>query len=873
MSLVFRAFHAPMQDNLTSPAGIPTKAVYIFVRTLRKLLKSYPTDYVAVVFDHPAPTFRDRLFEEYKANRPEFPPELAPQLPYIQKFCTAHRLPVLEKPGYEADDIIGTLATQAAAQGIEAILVSGDEDLFQLVSEKIQVLKPSRGGPAGAQEILCDEAKVEEIMGVKPSQVVDWLALYGDPSDNIPGARPFPGQAVKGAKKITYIGPKGATELIRTYGTLEAVLDNADEVKKTRYREALLSHRAEALLSRELARIRTDVDLEVTLHDLRMQPPDLLKLGTLSRELGFSSLLKEFLEEASGTIGIQPEPVPPIRPEKAARRLASLPTNRSVALSFSVDGEEGFSGRLATLGFFAESETGFWIDLDQQDASGLEALKGFLEDAQREKSVHNEKLLHLLLGKKGIRLAGVVHDPMLYSYLLEPLTAGHSLSDVVPRRMMECVPHDPVQQARLTARLAAELSEPILDQGLKLLYDRIELPLSSVLAEMEATGVRIDPKILTQMSESFDRDLTTLTGVIYDLAGSTFDINSPKQLGEILFERMELPGGKKLKKSGQYSTEASVLEALGKNHKLPRRVIEYRTRAKLKSTYIDALPKYIHPETGRIHTNFRQTVARTGRLSSSNPNLQNIPIGDEFGQRIRSAFIPEPGFMILSADYSQIELRVLAHLSEDPNLIEAFSSDKDIHALTAQEIFGVLPALQTHEHRRLAKAINYGVVYGLSSFGLAQRTGTSLQEAQQYIDQYFRRYSRVKNFLDGLMEEARSTGRVRTLMGRARPIPDIFSQNSAACRRAEREALNTPVQGTAADLLKLAMVKVHQRLKDSYLRSRMILTVHDELVFEVAEQEQDSASQIIRTEMERALPIRVPLKVDLGIGPNWKEAK
>ena len=873
MSLVFRAFHAPMRDNLTSPAGIPTQAVYIFVRTLRKLLKNYPTDYVAVAFDHPAPTFRDRLFEEYKANRPEFPAELAPQLPYVQKFCTAHRLPVLEKPGYEADDIIGTLATQAAAQGIEAILVSGDEDLFQLVSDKIQVLKPSRGGPAGGQEVLCDEAKVEEIMGVKPSQVVDWLALYGDPSDNIPGTRPFPGQAVEGAKKVTYIGPKGATELLRTYGTLEGVLDNADQVKKSSYRAALLNHRAEALLSRELARIRTDVDLEVTFHNLRKQPPDLLQLGTLARELGFSSLLKEFLTEAAGTIGIQPETVPPIRPEEAARRLVCLPADRPVALSFTVEGKEGFSGTLAGLGFFAESETGFWIDLDPQDASALEALKGFLEDSQREKSVHNEKLLRLLLGKKGVRLAGVVHDPMLYSYLLEPLTAGHSLSDVVTRRLMEYVPPDPVQKARLTARLAAELSEAILDQGLKPLYDRIELPLSSVLAELEATGVGIDPRILAQMSEIFDRDLTTLTGLIYELAGSAFDIDSPKQLGEILFERMKLPGGKKLKKSGQYSTEASVLEALGANHELPRRVIEYRTRAKLKSTYIDALPKYIHPETGRVHTTFRQTVARTGRLSSSNPNLQNIPIGDEFGQRIRSAFVPEPGFVILSADYSQIELRVLAHLSEDPNLIEAFSSDEDIHSRTAQEIFGVAPALQTHEHRRLAKAINYGVVYGLSPFGLAQRTGTSQREARQYIDQYFRRYSRIKQFLDGLVEEARSTGRVKTLLGRARPIPEILSKNLAARRRAEREALNTPVQGTAADLLKLAMVKVHQRLKDSHLRSRMILTVHDELVFEVAEQEEDAARQIIRTEMGGALPMRVPLKVDLGIGPNWKEAK
>jgi DNA polymerase-1 len=424
-----------------------------------------------------------------------------------------------------------------------------------------------------------------------------------------------------------------------------------------------------------------------------------------------------------------------------------------------------------------------------------------------------------------------------------------------------------------THDLAGLLRPEIEREDLRKLYDEIELPLAAVLAEVEAVGVRIDAGILARMSGEFGKELTTLTREIYELAGGSFDIDSPKQLGEILFEKLKLPGGKRLKKSGQYSTDASVLEALAEKHDLPRRIIEYRTRAKLKSTYIDALPKFIHPETGRLHTSFNQTVARTGRLSSSNPNLQNIPIGDEFGLRIRSAFVAEPGWRLISADYSQIELRVLAHLSQDPRLIEAFTRHEDIHARTAQEIFGVPAGLQTHEHRRMAKAINYGVIYGLSSFGLAGRTGSSKSEAQRYIDAYFERYRGVKEYLEGLVEQARSTGRVRTLFGRLRPIPEISSNDATSRNRAEREAMNTPLQGTAADLLKLAMVKVQARLRQEKLETRMILTVHDELVFEAPEAELDRSREIVRAEMEGAYPMRVPLKVDLGVGRNWKEAK
>jgi DNA polymerase-1 len=872
MSLVFRAFYAPMQMALVSPGGLPTKAVYIFLRTLRKLLKDHHPDYVAVAFDLAAPTFRDKLFEEYKANRPEFPEDLAVQLPYVRRFCRALGLPLVEREGFEADDVIGTLAQAGSAEGADVLIVSGDEDLFQLVDDNVRVLKPSRGVSDG--ETLCDAEKVKDILGVEPLQVVDWLALTGDPSDNIPGARPLPGHEptlAEGEKKRSYIGPKGATELIQQFGSLEKVLANYEQVKKQSYRDALRDFRQEALLSRELAKIRTDVPLETSLDGLQRAPLDLPEVTALCQELGFASLLREFLEEAPAPAEASVESEELETPQAVERWFKLSDATAPLALAMSVDGEQGFAGRLTGLGFSDGKRLA--IVAVGSSADLLAALSSVLGDPARRKAVHNSKVLHLLLAKNHVALAGVADDTMLYSYLLEPLASSHELADVVLRRQGRKISVSLAEAADRTRELAALLRPEIVRESLQKLYEEIELPLAAVLAEVEAVGVRVDVGILARMSEEFEKELTALTREIYDLAGGSFDIDSPKQLGEILFEKLKLPGGKRLKKSGQYSTEASVLEALAEKHDLPRKIIEYRTRAKLKSTYIDALPTFIHPETGRLHTSFNQTVARTGRLSSSNPNLQNIPIGDEFGQRIRSAFVAEPGWRLISADYSQIELRVLAHLSEDPRLIGAFTRDEDIHARTAQEIFGVPAGLQTHEHRRMAKAINYGVIYGLSSFGLAGRTGSSKTEAQRYIDAYFERYHGVKDYLDGLVGEARSTGRVRTLFGRLRPIPEINSADAPSRNRAEREAMNTPLQGTAADLLKLAMVKIHARLKREKMQTCMILTVHDELVFEAPERELDRAQEIVRAEMEGAYPMRVPLKVDLGMGENWKEAK
>jgi len=871
MSLVFRSFFAPMQSGLVSPDGTPTKAVFIFLRTLRKLLKEYAPDYLAVVFDSAAPTFRDKLFEQYKANRPAMPEELSVQLPYIRRFCELLGIPIVEQEGFEADDVIGTLAKQGAQAGHHVVIVSGDEDLFQLVDERIQVLKPARG--AGNEDILCDADKVKEILGIEPAQVVDWLALTGDPSDNIPGARPLPGQepASLGGKRRSYIGPKGATELIRRFGTLEKALASYQNVEKASYRDALRDFRQEALLSRELATIRTDVPLDLTLDQLKPMPIDLRQLAELSRQLGFTSLLREFLEEAPAAVEARVESVELQTPKAVESWLEPLEAVAPIAIALAVEGEEGFGGHLEAVAISDGRRVATFPLRGRPEM--MKAVASLFSDSHRPKAVHNSKLLRLLLGKEGIDLAGVSHDTMLYSYLLEPLASSHSLEDVAARRQGRKLSGSLAEAAEATRQLAALFIPEVSRQGLKRLYDDIELPLSAVLADVEAAGVRIDVRILAEMSREFERELTELTREIYNLAGVGFDIDSPKQLGEILFEKLKLPGGKKLKKSGQFSTEAAVLEALAEQHELPRKIIEYRARAKLKSTYIDALPKYIHPVTGRVHTSFNQTVARTGRLSSSNPNLQNIPIGEGFGLRIRSAFVAEPGWWLISADYSQIELRVLAHMSEDPLLIEAFARNEDIHARTAQEIFGVPPPLQTHEHRRLAKAINYGVIYGLSSFGLAGRTGTSKTEAQQYIDAYFRRYSKVSEFLEGLVQEARQSGRVRTLLGRMRPIPEINSQDAATRNRAEREAMNTPLQGTAADLMKLAMVKLHARLRREKMRTRITLTVHDELVLEAPEPELDAAREIIREEMENAYLLRVPLRVDIGIGRNWKEAK
>jgi len=571
MSLVFRAFHAPMQVDLRSPSGMPTKAIYIFVRTLRKILKDHQPDSVGVAFDLAAPTFRDKLFEQYKANRPAFPEELAVQLPYVRRFCRALGLAMVEKEGYEADDVMGTLAGSASAQGTDVFIVSGDEDLFQLVKEHVNVLKPSRGASEG--ETLCDAAKVKEILGVEPAQVVDWLALTGDPSDNIPGARPLPGQEpplAPGAKKRSYIGPKGATELIRKFGTLDKALENYEQAEKQSYRDALRDFKKEALLSRELATIRPDVPLDVAPADLKTAPPDYLELRALCQELGFTSMLREFLQDAPVPSQVAKEAEELSTPESVTHWLSAIEDRAPVAIGFAVDGEDSFSGQLRGLGL----SDGRRLATLSATPSLLEPIKSFLSSASHAKTVHNSKLLRLLLAKYGIALAGVTNDTLLYAFLLDPLATNHSLEDVVLRRQGRKLSASMGDWADATRELASLFVPEIAREELKRVFEEIDLPLSSVLADVETFGIRLDASVLASMSSEFDKDLTDLTRAIYDLAGQPFDIDSPKQLGDILFERLKLPGGKRLKKSGQYSTDASVLESLAEKHELPRKIID-----------------------------------------------------------------------------------------------------------------------------------------------------------------------------------------------------------------------------------------------------------------------------------------------------------
>ena len=859
MSYIFRAYHAPTPQRFASPTGVPTQAVFLFTNMLRKLLREHAPDYVAVVFESKGPTVRDQLFKEYKAQRPPTPDDLKAQIPYIFRLCQGMRLAVLQHEGYEADDVIGTLACRAAAAGLEVVIVTSDKDMLQLVRTQeappVRVFSPTK-------EKFFDEAEVENYFGVPPEKVVDLVALMGDAIDNIPGA--------KG------IGEKGARELITAYGSVEAAMAHAAEVKKKNYREALQTQQEQIRLSKQLAQLHTDLPVPFELDRLALREPDSPALAALFAELGFTSLLKEHLPATTA-------PPADVRyrelqaPEELRRFLAEP---RAVPLACWVEaaGEPPLDLTLTGLAFSPQAGEAVTMALGGDRDAWLAAARDFLEDAKSLKAVHDEKAARQALAGAGIELRGVVHDTALYSYLLQPTTAKHDLEDVVARRLGLPLSGSVAEKADFVGRLAGVLRPDVETQGLAGVYETIEQPLSAVLAAMERAGVRLDPQALAVMSTGFDEEIARLTACIYELAGTDFNLNSPKQLSEILFEKLQLPPPRKRGKTQVASTAADVLEELAGAHELPARVLEYRELAKLKSTYIDVLPAKIHPRTGRLHTEFNQTGTATGRLSSSDPNLQNIPIRTEMGNRIRAAFVADPGWALVGADYSQIELRVLAHLSEDAVLLEAFRRGEDIHARTAEEVLGVPPLMQNAEHRRLAKMINFGIIYGLTAYGLATRLGIEPREAQDYIDAYFRRYAGVAAFRERLLEETRRAGATRTLFGRLRPIPEIDSRNSNQRNFAERTALNSPLQGTAADLIKLAMIQLHERLPKAGLRARMILQVHDELVFEAPEAEVERARALVKEAMENVqlpggLRLKVPLVVETGAGPNWAALK
>ncbi len=891
MSFIFRAYHAmARQRGMTTKTGLPTAATYVFVNMLRKLRDDFSPEYLAAVFDVAAPTFRDQraeavtkvrkfdlktqTFQEieykgYKANRSEMPQELVLQVPYIRRALEAYRIPILEQSGYEADDVIGTLATQAVEKDYGVYVVSSDKDMLQLVNDRILVLNPPK------DNLICDAAKVEEILGVPPERVVDVMALRGDSVDNIPGA---PG-----------IGDKGSVELIKRFGSVEAALDHAAEVEKKTYRESLLNNRDTVLFSKQMATIDCHVPIELNVDAMRVGAPDLESLRALFTELEFTSLLKELLpvvevseaqyseaksaadveavlkstsSEGALAVAVEAE-TPPVSEEEVEED-----ENEERLLPLTAAIEEP-ARRKRNLAIASVSGSAVTVSPDADEA--WQKLNSVLADPAVPKAIHDYKTAMHVFEEQGIEVRGVAHDSMLYSYLLDPTYSSHRLPDVALRRFNLKLGGTLPESADITGRLATTLRRDVENAGLLKLYEEIDLPLVPVLQRMEQAGVKIDRKNLGEMSSRLEREIDIKAREIYEKAGFEFNISSPKQLGDVLFNKMGLPAPVKYGKGKTTSTAVDILEKLALEHDVPRLVLEYRQLTKLKSTYVDALPALLSAASGRLHTTFAQTGTATGRLSSANPNLQNIPIRTELGREIRAAFTADPGNVLLAADYSQIELRLLAHFSKDPLLVEAYRRGDDIHTLTASQVFGVPPLMVTADHRRQAKVVNFGIVYGLSAFGLSQNLGIEPGEAKRFIEAYFEKYSGVRKFIDDTLAEARREQKVKTLFGRIRPIPDINSKNFNFRGFAERTAVNTPLQGTAADLIKIAMIRIDEALRERDLKSRMTLQVHDELVFEVPEAEVDIMKSLVREYMEKVHPLSVPLQVDIGVGPNWRD--
>jgi DNA polymerase-1 len=897
-SQMYRAYHAMRGSGLSGPGGKTTHAVYIFVTMLRKLIEDHSPEYIAASFDLPGRTFRSDLATDYKANRSPMPPDLAEQIPWVHEACEALGVPILTYERYEADDVIGTLATKAVQEGFEVAIVTGDKDFFQLVHDGVKVYNPKEDGT------WFDADAVTEKFGVRPDQVVDVLALMGDSIDNIKGV---PG-----------IGEKGGRDLIATYGNLDSLLAHAAEITNKRYREGLLNHAEDARQSRELARIRTDVPVEFNPDALRYRGPSQAVCFELFTRLGFRSLVMEFAPTAE-TVGknyASIESAEDLRALAAELRAAGrfgvrvIPSTPSamtaaiVGISFSTAQRQAryvpVSAAAVSGGLFgaADEADGPRPRLDLADV--ISVLKPVFEDPAVAKVGHDLKFDSIVLARHGVRLLGIETDTMLASYLLDATRSAHPLEDLALEHAgykalreedlcgrgaksisFASVPLDRMQdfageRSDLALQMAAPLRELLRREELQGLYERLELPLVPVLADIERAGVRIDGPALAAQAANVDQELARLAAQVYELSGEEFNINSPKKLSEILFDKlgMRTETIRRTTKTKAQSTAFEVLEELALAHELPRLILEWRALMKLKGTYIDALPQLTHPETGRVHTCFNQAIAATGRLSSSDPNLQNIPIRTDVGREIRRAFIAERGNVLISADYSQIELRVLAHLSDEQTLIDAFSRNEDIHDRTAAKVFGAMSGLSAHELRRRAKIINYALLYGKQAFTLAKDIGVSRQEAQDFIDAYFAGFPDVRRFIDNLLVQARETGVVKTMFGRRRLVPELTSRNGQIRSAAERVAVNLPIQGSAADILKQAMIDVHLGLPTvAGGRARMILTVHDELLFEAPRETADETVAFVRDRMERAVPLKVPLTVDVGVGENWKEAK
>jgi DNA polymerase I len=874
-SYIYRAYFAIR--HLSNSKGMATNAILGFTNMLLKVVRDEKPDLLAVVFDSKGPTFRKELYPEYKANRSAMPEDLVPQIPYIKQVVAGFNLPALEKPGFEADDIIATLAGRFSARGVEVTIVSGDKDLMQVVSDQVKMLDTMKDKLYGPDEVA------ERF--VSTGQVVEVQALAGDSSDNIPGV---PG-----------VGEKTAVKLIREFGCVENLLANLDQVKG-KLQEKLREFGDQALLSKRLVTLDCQVPLELDALDFTLQEPNREALTGLFGELEFYKLQQEFTsqQQTSGEHyhGVTTE-------AEFARLLEKLEQAERICFDTETTGLDPLRDELIGLSFAVAAEEAWYIplghhylgvpaQLDRQRV--LERLRPLFEDPLKPKIGQNLKFDLLVLHHAGISVRGIGFDPMIASYLARPEAKSHGMdalaSDLLGYRTISfseiCgtgknqhsfaeVEVDKAivyaaEDADITLQLAERLEPLLQETGQVELFREVELPLVGILAEMEWTGVRIDAPFLQELSRDLGGKLQELEAAIHQLAGGPFNIGSPKQLGEILFERLQLPRGKKTKTG--WSTDVEVLTRLAEEHEIAARLLDYRSLSKLKSTYTDTLPKLVHLETGRIHTSYNQAVTATGRLSSSDPNLQNIPIRSEEGRKIRAGFIPSPGNLLLSADYSQVELRLLAHLAEEDALKESFRRGEDIHQRTASEVFGLFPEMVTPEQRRQAKAINFGVIYGISAFGLAKQLDIGRREAQDYIDQYFARYPKIRDFMEARIAEARANKYVTTLLGRRCAIPEIDSKNGAIRGYAERNAINYPVQGSAADLIKVAMVNVQRRLTAERLAAKMVLQVHDELVFDVPEAELDRVRALVKQEMEQAVEVDVPLVVDIGVGQTWKDA-
>jgi DNA polymerase-1 len=876
-SYAYRAFYAIKE--LSTSRGFSTNAIYGFTNMLLKIIRGKKPDGIVVSFDSPAPTKRHIIFQEYKAHRPKTPHELVEQMQHIKRLISAFHIKILEMPGYEADDIIGTVAKRLTSEGMGVLIVTADKDMLQLVNGDIKIYDP-------VKDKILDEKYIKDKFGVGPERVTEFMALTGDPVDNIPG--------LKG------IGEKTAKELLSGVSNLEELLGKTNSIKKEKLKNLIAENSDIVRLSQKLATIDTSVPLDFQMEEIRLREPDWPLLLELFREFEFSSLMK--LIPADTFRGREYEIVFSFERLQEIAEIIKHSREFSFSIEPSIRGGDRnrISDNLVGLSLTLDKDHPFYIPISHSYPGApfqikkedmVKIFSPIFEDEKISKIGHNLKYDILILRGSGISLKGSLFDTMIASYLLNPNKQNHNLGEVTleylsrkSKTLVEVIGEKssftevPIDEAAsyaadtvtTTLELKEILFNKLKEDNLVSVFFNIEMPLLHVLADMEEAGVKIDSEKLKNIAKELEGELDGIQRRIYFLAGEEFNINSPKQLSRVLFQSLGFQPTKKTKTG--FSTELSVLEELSASHELPREVLNYRSLNKLKTTYVDVLPQLVNSKTGRIHTSFNQTATATGRLSSSDPNLQNIPIRGDWGSRIRETIIAEEGNILLSADYSQVELRILAHLSQDKVLLDAFRNNIDIHTRTASELFGVPIDKVTSAMRRIAKTVNFGVIYGISPFGLSETLSISREDAKKYIEQYFDRHPNVKKYIGETLEEAKSKDYVVTLFGRRRPVPELKNQNSIVRQQGERLAMNSPIQGTAADIIKIAMIQIESDFKKRGLKARIILQVHDELLFELPMQEYEAARNIVREKMERAVELSVPIQVDIGYGKNWAEA-